>query len=80
MVVREEKMPQLQPLVRELDAGPGLTLSKPRLMVPAPRISLAGIFSLLRKEEAALLEVKVSDEMKKTLPEKSHLLEKEPEK
>ncbi len=79
-VVGEGKMPRLQPLVRELDVGPGLVLSKPRPMLSVPRVSPAGIFALLKKEETALLEVKVSDEMKKSLPEKPHLLEKEQEK
>ncbi len=78
--VGERKMPQLQPRVRELDVGPGLVLSKPLALPAVPRISLVGIFSILKKEETTLLEVKVSAEMKKSLPEKPYLLEKEQEK
>jgi hypothetical protein len=75
VVAGERKMPQLQPLVRKLDVGPGLVLSKPLSMPAVPRISPAGIFSILRQEEATLLEVKISAKMKKSLPEKPHLLE-----
>lgn len=79
-VVGERKMPQLQPLIRDLDVGPGLILGKPLPMPSVPRIFPAGIFSILKKEEATLLEVKISAKMKKSLPEKLHLLEREQEK
>ena len=77
-VVREEGMPPLQPIVKELEVGPGLSLNKPRPTVPVPRISVEGIISILKDEEGALLEVKVNDdEMKERPPEKLYLLEKE---
>lgn len=75
-VARRSK-PQLQPMVRELEVGPGLSLSKPRLTVPAPQISLEGIISLLAREEASLLQVEVAEEGKENPPKRFHLLKKE---
>ena len=72
--------PRLQPIVREPEIGPSLSSNKPRPTVPAPKISVGEIISLLEDKEAALLKVKVSDKTKKSLPEKLHLLEKEREK
>lgn len=76
-VVREGKRPQLQPMVRELEVGPGPDMSKPRPTVPAPQISLEGIISLLAREETSLLQAEITGEGKANPPKRSHLRKKE---
>jgi len=53
-----------------LEVGPGLNLSKPRPVAPAPRISVEGIVSLLTREEVSLLRAEISAEDKGNPPSK----------
>lgn len=75
-VVAREGRSELQPLVRGVEAGPDLILSKPRPMAPAPQIPLKEIFSLPERKEALLLRVGIAGDKKEKPPE-FHLLEKE---
>ncbi|MCD5401982.1 hypothetical protein LR013_05290 [candidate division NPL-UPA2 bacterium] len=75
--VARENRPRLQPLVREIEVGPDLSLSKPLPTVPAPQISLEGMLSFLGQEEASLLQMRITEERKEVPPKKLHLLEKE---
>jgi len=79
-VIGKEKIPQLQPMVREPEIGPGVSFNKPHLTASVPRISGEEIFTLLQDKEKALLETKESDEKKENPPAKLHLLEKEQKK
>lgn len=75
-VVREN-IPQLQPLVREIEVGPDLSLSKPFLAVPIPQISLEKILSFLDLEDVLLLQMRINKDSKEVPSKKLHLLEKE---
>ncbi len=79
-VIGKEKIPQLQPMVREPEIGPGISFNKPRLKASVPRISGEEISTLLQDKEKALLKLKESDERKENPPAKLHLLEKEQKK
>ncbi len=75
-VIREGE-PQLQPLFREMEAGPGPSLVRPSFPVPAPQISVEGILSLPHRDETSLLQMRVAEDRKEVPPKRPHLLERE---
>ncbi len=75
-VVREDE-PELKPLFREMEVGPGPILGRTPSPVPAPQISGEGILSLPRREEASLLQMGIAEDRKEGPPQRPHLLEKE---
>ena len=75
-IVRESP-PPLQPLVREIEMGPGPNLSKSLPTGPVPQIFVEEILSLPQREEASLLRMRIAEDRKEVPPKRPHLLEKE---